>query len=123
MPALRNLYDTYQKPVLIDEIGYASQYHAAHAPALSYRKKVGVPTMVGQAHAYAALLRAAARNRGWLRGVVWFYWGVPGGPTDLTYSPRDKTAECVLAEFWANRQLRGTRIPAHVPAVCVGAHI
>lgn len=98
-PFVRKISVAYNRPVLFNEIGYLSALGSTAAPWRSTTKQPASQQV--QANAYAALLDGAARQP-WLRGIVFFKWSPPrAAPIDRTFSPRDKLAECVMAEHWA----------------------
>lgn len=99
MPFVRSISVKFGRPVLFNEIGYLSAQGAATAP---YKSSTNQPaSQQVQADAYAALLDAAV-TQPWLRGITFFRWSPPVvAPVDRTYSPRDKLAECVMAQHWA----------------------
>jgi hypothetical protein len=104
---IKQLHDRWNKPVLFDEIGYASVLGTARDPALTHQHQdQNVAAQQPQARAYEALLRVV-RGVDWIRGLVWFKWDpISETPAlvDKSYSPRDKSAECVIAKYWAPAQ-------------------
>jgi hypothetical protein len=119
MPFVRNISVKFGRPVLFNEIGYLSAEGAATAPYKSATKEPASQQV--QADAYAALLDAAAAEP-WLRGVTFFRWSPPvAAPIDRTFSPRDKLAECVMAQHWASPDaMQG---PDGQPLACIGGTI
>jgi arabinogalactan endo-1,4-beta-galactosidase len=126
LPFLKNISDTYQRPVLMDEIGYASQLQAAYNPATAWqRKHKAKPSQKAQENAYRALLdvSSAPAQQPWLRGVMWFGWDKVRNPVrDKSYLPRDKTAECAIASSWGTASVRGTRGASGIPDACIATH-
>lgn len=119
MPFVHHISTRFGRPVLFNEIGYLSAQGAAAAP---YKSATNQPaSQQVQADAYAALLDAATAEP-WLRGVTFFRWSPPvASPIDRTYSPRDKLAECVMAQHWAAPDaLQG---PDGQPIGCVGGTV
>lgn len=98
LPSLANLSQKFHRPVLFDEIGYASVEYTAYKPAVADRGSRKV-SQQAQANAYQALLEAT-RGQTWLRGVVWWHWGLPDKGARTGYLIRDKKAERVLRSFW-----------------------
>ena len=119
MPFVHNISLKFGRPVLFNEIGYLSALGAAAAPYKSATKQPASQQV--QADAYAALLDAAAAQP-WLRGVTFFRWSTPvAAPVDRSYSPRDKLAECVMAQHWAAPDaLQG---PDGQPVTCLGGTV
>lgn len=127
MPLLKNLWTTYGKPVLMDEIGYANQDAAAYRPAVAWQNRHAHANQRAQANAYEALLQVAEapQQRPWLAGVVWFYWGKPRAleNRDTGYSPQGKRAECVIARYWAPRTAPGTSRAGSIGTACLATHL
>jgi hypothetical protein len=125
LPALKRLWATYHKPVLMDEIGYADQDFAAYRPAVAWRNHAAHPNQQAQANAYEALLQvsAAQQQRPWLAGVVWFYWGSTRAIAHGNgYSPQGTKAECVVARYWAPRAVPASHALWNTPNACVAMH-
>jgi hypothetical protein len=98
-PFVRKISVTYNRPVLFNELGYLSALGTTAAPWKSATKQPASQQI--QADAYAAVLDGAD-TQPWLRGIIFFKWSPPiVAPIDRSYSPRDKLAECVMAEHWA----------------------
>ena len=113
---LRRLSKRTGRPVLFNEIGYLSAQKTTADP---WRAKTTYPASQKlQARAYAALLDAAADQR-WLAGIVFYKWTEPGLPTDTSYSPRDKRAECAMAVRWAPPEV--ARLRNGQPMGCFGS--
>ncbi len=115
-PKIRRISVKYNRPILFNEIGYLSALGAGARP---YQPTTTQPASEQvQADLYRALLDAAD-SQSWLRGIVFFHWTAPvAAPVDRTYSPRDKLAECVIAEHWA-----GPNTPMGIdghPLICLG---
>jgi hypothetical protein len=127
LPLLKNLSQTYGKPVLMDEIGYANQDFAAYRPAVAWQNHNAHPNQQAQANAYEALLQVstAPQQQSWLAGVVWFYWGsTKTQPNkDTGYSPQGKQAECVVAKYWAPRTAPGSKPLGNIASACVATHV
>ena len=116
MPFVHRISTRFGRPVLFNEIGYLSALGAAAAPYKSATQQPASERV--QADAYAALLDAAD-SQPWLRGITFFRWSPPtAAPIDKTYTPRDKLAECVMAQHWAAPDaLQG---PDGQPVACLG---
>lgn len=116
MPFVHSISLKFNRPVLFNEIGYLSALGTTTAPYKSSSKQP-VSQQI-QADAYAALLDAAT-TQPWLRGVIFFRWSPPVVTAiDRSYSPRDKLAECVMAQHWAAPDaLQG---PDGQPLGCLG---
>jgi hypothetical protein len=118
LPMIQRVSEHYGRPVLFDEIGYLSALGTTREP---WMWKTDQPaSQQAQATAYAALLDAVD-SQAWLRGVVFFQWGPPVGPSDRSFNPRDKIAECVLAEHWASPD--APIGPDGHPAGCLGGEL
>jgi hypothetical protein len=115
-PALHRLSQRVHRPVLFNEIGYLSAEAATARPWESHTARAASQTV--QARAYAALLDAA-RDQAWLHGISFYVWSPLTTPTDKTFSPRDKRAECELATRWASAS--APRLPDGKPVGCLGA--
>lgn len=115
---LRATSHRVHRPVLFNEIGYISAQGATAKPWLP--NSPNPPSQTVQATAYEALLDAA-RNQPWLHGIVFYYWSTPVGPTDKTWTPKDKRAECALATRWASPS--SPRLPDGQPRGCLGAEL
>jgi hypothetical protein len=119
-PRLKVLADKMERPLLFAEIGYASVRGTARRPAMG--AQTGAAWSQGaQADAYRAFLEASAYLLPWFRGANWFYWQpfrAPGGTLDTSYSPKDKTAECVLANNWSSASLARNDLLTGLPTAC-----
>jgi hypothetical protein len=102
------------RPVLFDELGYESIRGAADRP---FAHPNGTPSERAQANAYQAAIDAVAGSS-WLRGLVFFTWGLPEAPAvDTSYNPGGKLAECVVAENWASSANEVDGVPPICPIV------
>jgi hypothetical protein len=103
LPDLARLSAKFHRSMLFDEIGYASVEYTAYKPAVPF---AGHPaeSAQAQANAYQALL-VATSGQTWLRGVVWWFWGLPFHSPRKGYIIRDKKAECVLASYWSTNNV------------------
>jgi Glycoside Hydrolase Family 113 len=84
------------KPLVITEVGWPSVDGGAVHP-WDYTGD-GAVDLEEQRRAYRAFARAWG-GRG-LAGVFLWEWSGPGGARDRGYTPRDKPAECVLADWF-----------------------
>jgi hypothetical protein len=102
---LKNLSDTWGKPVIFPEVGYSSSDGANQHP---WTSAPGDPLdLQEQADLYQALYETFY-NQAWFAGVFWFPWDTDpyqGGPCDKGGSPHDKPAEDVL-RLWYGAPLR-----------------
>ena len=121
MPVLKQLWSTYHRPVIFNEIGYPSELQAALQPATAWTSPARKPSQEAQANAYEALLVSAGKQTSWLRGIVWFFWGPVKATKDRTYSPHNKMAECVVARYWGSPSL--TPIGTKAAPVCTATHL
>lgn len=85
-------------PVIVSEVGYASQRGAARAPWDDYRSdEVDLPLQVRLYEGFCDALPATPAVAGF---YVWNWFGV-GGPLDVGFSPRGKPAAAVLQDCFA----------------------
>jgi hypothetical protein len=95
---LAELHRVSKKPVLFGELGYPSMQYAARAPYDA--TQMHSADVEVQKNAYQAALETFEPQSWWL-GVIWWEWFVSGGgPTDTSYSPRDKPAEKFLSSWY-----------------------
>jgi glycosyl hydrolase family 113 len=95
---LRDLTRTWQRPLLLTEIGYQSRVGTNRAPW-------GVDTTIGDMQEQAACYQAVFDNfadQRWLLGIFW--WDIPptrdqGGPSDTDYTPIGKPAAVLRGNF------------------------
>lgn len=100
---LATLSARHGRPVLFTEAGYRSQAGTLARP-YSFSLTTGADQRE-QASGYEALLRAF-EGQSWWQGVDWWMWTelpVETTPPALSYSPRGKLAEIVLATYWTPR--------------------
>jgi hypothetical protein len=100
LPPLAALSKKFHRKVLFGEIGYVSNNYAAWKPAIAYQMKTATVSLKAQANAYEALLTTTERQS-WYAGTLWFHWGPMRPVPNMSYVPRDKPAECVIAKHWA----------------------
>jgi len=93
-----DLHRLSHKPVLFGELGYPSAQYGASAPYGEDPTKLADGQV--QKNAYQAALETFEPQSWWM-GVIWWEWFVSGGgPTDNSYSPRDKPAEKFLTAWY-----------------------
>jgi hypothetical protein len=55
---------------------------------------------------------------------MWWHWDTPRvARIDRDFSPRDKTAECVIARWWSPGSLGVPTQVSRVPDVCLADHL
>jgi len=88
------------KPIIFGEVGYLSSDYAARQPFLNYYSNVNWQL---QSDLYQAVLQTFS-SKPWWNGVSWFDWYVESksAPQDNTRTPRDKTAETLLKDWYAD---------------------
>lgn len=90
----------HSRPILFTEAGYTSQRGTTTQPA---NWMLGTPPdQTEQAAAYQALL-ATFSDQPWWQGVYWWVWNaLPDNGSDhaTNYSPRGKSAEQVIRQWW-----------------------
>lgn len=98
--ALAKLAATWQKPIILTEIGYRSLDGAASHPwDWQIRGQVDLKE---QSDCYKAAFESLY-NQPWFAGIFWWSWGTDpfeGGPYDDGYTPHDKPAEDVLRSWF-----------------------
>ena len=104
---MRELAETWQKPVMFTEVGYTTRKDAAIEPWTWPDAMKGVDVdQESQAEAFAALL-APLLPEPWFAGF--FVWRVYSDPDDMSqeaewgFSPRGKQAELVVRGAFAAR--------------------
>ena len=98
--AIATLAATWQKPVILTEIGYRSLDRAASHP-WDWQVE-GQIDLKEQADAYKAAFESVY-NQPWFAGVFWWSWSpdpLEGGSEDDGYSPHEKPAEDVLRSWF-----------------------
>ena len=92
------------KPILFGEVGYMSSDHAGRQPFLNYYDTTDWQL---QSDLYQAVLEIFG-SKPWWDGVVWWAWDVSNDSTsDDGRSPRGKTAEEMMRDWYA----KGERPP------------
>ena len=98
---MATLARTTGKQVLFGEVGYLSSTYGARKPYDEGQRFE--PDEQVQANAYQAVLETFERESWWM-GVVWWEWVPQTGSdpaTTMSYSPRDKQAEKLMAAWYA----------------------
>jgi hypothetical protein len=88
------------KPIIFTEVGYSSTPCAATKPW--EEKTPGGANVHIQANCYRALLESIW-GKEWLAGIYWWRWSThpdAGGPNNKGYTPQNKPALQVLAEWY-----------------------
>jgi hypothetical protein len=99
---LANLSDTWNKSVLITEIGYMSQDGNIQHP-WNWLIEDGTIDLQEQAIGYQAAFQVLY-HQPWLAGMYWWDYGTDpfeGGPCDQHYTPHDKPAEDILRSWYS----------------------
>jgi hypothetical protein len=94
---ITKLAKTWNKSVLITEIGYMSQDGNLQHP-WNWLLEDGIIDLQEQADGYQAAFEVLY-HQPWLSGIYWWDYGTDpyeGGPCDQRYTPHDKPAEDVL---------------------------
>ncbi len=88
-------------PIIFTEVGYRSIDGVNKAPWLRPSPPFQID-LQEQADCYNALLNQC-KDREWWSGVFWWNWEVDpnfGGPNNAYYTPHNKPAEAVLADYY-----------------------
>jgi len=91
------------KPVIFTEIGYSSACGAARFPW--EEKLAGNPDTEIQKRCYRAFFETVC-GKEWLAGVYWWKWNTnvqAGGACNKGFTPQNKPAETVLAQWYQRR--------------------
>jgi hypothetical protein len=100
---IRAVYERYEKPVLITEIGFTSTpapWREPHAPGR--RKPVNLRD---QARSYEIAFEGLSKETDWIRGVYWWKWPSDlgqGGSDHTGFTPNGKPAEAVVRKWYGN---------------------
>ncbi len=100
---LERLARTFNKQLILTEIGYRSIDGAVGAPWDF--ETAGAVNVQEQANAYQAALETFWDRR-WLAGFFWWNWEIDpnaGGPNDRGYTPQQKPAEQILTAFYRDK--------------------
>ncbi len=100
------------KPILMTEVGWCSQEGAAKSPWDYYQNQHATPEgLEEQRRLYEAFLRVWGESSE-LMGVIWWEWTTsPGGRDDFGYTPKNKPAEKLLREWFAELRRKTTAAP------------
>lgn len=88
------------KPILFTEVGYSSTPSASLTPW--EEKTPGGPDVNIQAACYKAVLETVW-GKNWLAGIYWWKWNTNpagGGPNNKGFTPQNKPAQEILAEWY-----------------------
>jgi hypothetical protein len=115
---MEELAATYDKPVILTEIGYRSHHGCAQHPWDSLAQSP--LDMEEQANAYEAAFQQLY-SEPWLGGIYWWTWHpdrFESGRCDDGYSPHQKPAEEVLRAWYGGSALtrQPVLLPDYVPA-------
>jgi hypothetical protein len=102
---MESIYQTWQKPVLLTEIGYRSIDGANMRPW--DWENPGELDLSEQALCYQAVI-GAFELKAWFSGIYWWNWEPDlslGGPSDKGYTPFGKPAEMVLKKWYCGEDL------------------
>ena len=109
---LASLASTWNKPILVTEIGYTSQDGTNRYPARQQTESA--LDLQEQADAYQAAFESLY-TQPWFAGIFWWVWTTDpfaGGPCDAGHTPREKPAENVLRTWYGGAmQPQPTPIP------------
>lgn len=102
---IESIHETWQKPVLLTEIGYRSIGGANMRPW--DWEHPGELDLSEQALCYQAVIRAFG-EKSWFNGIYWWNWEPNlslGGPDDKGYTPFGKPAEKVLKQWYCGMEI------------------
>ncbi len=97
---IESIYQVWQKPILLTEIGYRSIDGANMRPW--DWETPGAVDLIEQAQCYLAVIRAFG-EKSWFEGIYWWNWEPDpsrGGAADKGYTPHGKLAETVLVKWY-----------------------
>jgi hypothetical protein len=100
---IRNVYDRYQKPVLLTEIGFASTPAPWRQPHERDRRKP--VSLEDQARCYEVAFQGLKSSTSWIRGVYWWKWPSDlehGGRGHTGFTPNEKPAQNVVRKWYAD---------------------
>ena len=98
---LANLSASWNKSILITEIGYMSQDGTIQHP-WNWLIEDGIVDLQEQVIGYQAAFEVLY-HQPWLAGIYWWDYGTDpfeGGPCDQRYTPNDKPAEDILRQWY-----------------------
>jgi hypothetical protein len=99
---IERLAETWDKPILFTEIGYASVEGVLANPAEDPHNLEAIVDLQTQANAYEAVFRVFG-GKPWWQGVYWWSWYPDhnqGGPCDIDFTAQGKPAEDVLRNYY-----------------------
>lgn len=102
---IESIHQTWQKPILLTEIGYRS-IDGANMRPWDWASH-GELDLSEQALCYQSVIRAFG-EKSWFHGIYWWNWEPDislGGPTDRGYTPFGKPAERVLKEWYCREDM------------------
>jgi hypothetical protein len=102
---IESIHQTWQKPVLLTEIGYRS-IDGANMRPWDWETS-GEIDLAEQALCYKAVIQTFD-DKDWFRGIYWWNWGPDlsmGGPADKGYTPQGKPAEEVLKRWYCGESM------------------
>jgi hypothetical protein len=110
--ALHNLQLAYPSlPLIFTEIGYTSTAGTNEAP-YNYTP-TGAYDPTEQGNCFAAFFQVFSQESSWVKGVFWWGWSVsPPGTDDKGYSPQNKPAADVLAQWYGGEYFTLAPSPA-----------
>jgi len=96
---LHSLATTYDKPLLMTEVGYRSVDGTAIAPG-SWTSN-GTPDVMEQADAYNAFFQVwSAHGGGWFKGAELWQWDLNNQYSSTGYSVMGKPAEAIVSQYF-----------------------
>jgi len=98
LPYIAQLARIVRKPLIFGEIGYVSRTLGYNNPSSQGTGLLPAPT--AQQDAYRALFDAVAKSP-YVYGMTLWFWDATSTPMDTAYSPKNKPAECTLAQRWS----------------------
>jgi len=101
---IESVYLTWQKPVVLTEIGYRSMDGANRQP-WNWEASAEVD-LAEQALCYQAVIKVFGEKT-WFNGIYWWNWEPDprmGGPEDNYYTPQGKPAETILKRWYCDRK-------------------
>jgi hypothetical protein len=100
---IRIIYDRYEKPVLMTEIGFTSTPAPWREPHEPGRRKT--VNLQDQVRAYEIAFEGLSKETDWIRGVYWWKWPSDlghGGSHHTGFTPNGKPAEEVVRKWYGN---------------------
>jgi hypothetical protein len=103
---IESLYQAWQKPIVITEIGYRSLDGANRRPW--DWEASGVVDLAEQSLCYQAVIQVFG-EKPWFDGIYWWNWEpdpLLGGTTDNGYTPQGKPAEAIIKRWYCGDNMR-----------------